>query len=335
MNLFKMITPWSSGPSHTKEELLSLPRYFQGKPVTFPPGASFSIPSPSHVPPSWWYGWPVELQTVKGTTLAETGVLIDDKKQIHLESTHGRKDVLEESLDKYDENTPTKTQVSYAENPAVSLCTYWSKNYFHFMTEVLPRVGLMEAAEIRPQAIYIHPSAPTFVEQALEILAETHLCLKCDILRLDTHVRADHWLLFPPTRVKGEFCPAAARWMRGAFVSSPPRTLHRKLWISRKNSRTPLVDEDRVVEQLFPDYEIVVAENFDLKQQIELFSQASHVAGAHGAGLTNIIFSRDTSLTEICMPNAGDTYQRLCNTLGMEYQKIAATEANEVDWSQI
>lgn len=76
-------------------------------------------------------------------------------------------------------------------------------------------------------------------------------------------------------------------------------SLKRKIYVARfdaENAR-PLVNEQQLVDSLRRQgYEIVTPGKLSYEKQVNLFSQASVVVGAHGAGLTNIVFCRPGAL---------------------------------------
>ena len=96
-----------------------------------------------------------------------------------------------------------------------------------------------------------------------------------------------------------------------------------KIYISRKNSfhRSLINEED--VERLFEKkgFKIVYAENHSLKEQIAIFSNASIIAGPHGAGLSNIVFcKRLLKLFELFSPRySPDCFQKISKITKAEY----------------
>ena len=57
-----------------------------------------------------------------------------------------------------------------------------------------------------------------------------------------------------------------------------------------------IVNEEALVEMLLSlDFEIIASEDYSLLEQAQLFHDADVVVGAHGAGLTNILFCRENT----------------------------------------
>ena len=77
-----------------------------------------------------------------------------------------------------------------------------------------------------------------------------------------------------------------------------------KLFIDRSDSKyshCKIINNDDVIKFLKKEkFEIIKPENFSLNEQIKKFNSAKTIIGAHGAGLTNIVFSKKgTNVIEI------------------------------------
>jgi capsular polysaccharide biosynthesis protein len=96
------------------------------------------------------------------------------------------------------------------------------------------------------------------------------------------------------TRAHSWFDPLLPHWYRQRFAaltsSERPR---RKLYLSRSAAtRRRVGNEAEVIGTLEPlGYECVHAESLSVREQVALFSQASHIVGSSGGALTNMLFS--------------------------------------------
>lgn len=186
----------------------------------------------------------------------------------------------------------------------VSLLTFASKSYAHWLLDSLPRLVLAEAHY--PGCKVIVPGDPVpFQLQALELLGideerivrqrepglhVERLLLTCASTRL-TDPRAAHLLALRD------------RLLEAVHGTAQPKPARRVL-VSRARATRPLSNQselDPVLDEL--GVEVLVSEDLTLERQIEVFSQAQLVVGAHGAGLHNHVFSRPgTAVVELFNP---------------------------------
>jgi len=114
---------------------------------------------------------------------------------------------------------------------------------------------------------------------------------------------------------------------------SPTNAADRRIFISRSGaSRRRLVNEDEVFATLLPyGFEQVCMETLAFDEQVELMSRSEIVLGAHGAGMTNLLFCPPAAdLIEILdrghmCPN----FFLLARALGHRYWLLSADPAEE------
>jgi capsular polysaccharide biosynthesis protein len=102
-------------------------------------------------------------------------------------------------------------------------------------------------------------------------------------------------------------------WLREKFLKFALQNPEpRKIYISREKAVRRHITNEQEVWELFKSYgfEKVLAETLTFQEQIETFSAASHIAGAHGAGLTNVLFAPQSC---IVMELADFTNERFQN----------------------
>jgi len=113
-------------------------------------------------------------------------------------------------------------------------------------------------------------------------------------------------------------------WFRKRVL--PKRNSRRKnrIFISRKKSNSRhIINEDRLVEKL--NLNKYYLENISIQDQIELFYDADIIVGAHGAGLSNIIFSpAGCNVLEIRFSEDKLHYLTLAKSVGLHYEYIDA-----------
>jgi capsular polysaccharide biosynthesis protein len=84
-------------------------------------------------------------------------------------------------------------------------------------------------------------------------------------------------------------------WLRRRMSAllAPEEQARDLIFLSRRDSRVRvLLNEDELIRALEPlGFRVIVAGEMSVREQIEAFSQARVVVGAHGAGLTNLVFA--------------------------------------------
>jgi capsular polysaccharide biosynthesis protein len=170
------------------------------------------------------------------------------------------------------------------------LTTRGVDNYFHFLTDVLPRLDLLHRAGVEPDRYLVNRTTAfqrelldsLGIDQARTVTSADHPHIRPDCLVVpslpDSHLRAPPWI---------------AQWLRQQLLPGqvgPPR---RRLYVTRgvrKNTRR-VENEAEVLRALAPrGFETVDPGSLSVAEQIRLFSEAEVVVGAHGAALTNLVF---------------------------------------------
>lgn len=174
------------------------------------------------------------------------------------------------------------------------IATMWTSNYSHWFMDSLVRLALLDPERTDYKVILPFAARPYHYD-ALRLLG-------IDADRIVTF-QAKHQRIAVETLL---LCVAAER---GAVpnrhylhtirdqlvVAATGRTHHpnptRRLYISRARSARKIVNE-AVLYPVLHEYgfEVVFCEDLTLEEQIRLFSEATVVVGAHGAGMINPIF---------------------------------------------
>lgn len=164
----------------------------------------------------------------------------------------------------------------------------WSANYFHWMTDCLPR--LWEGMEREPGCPVILPdsfrSLP-YVMQSLELAGA-----RAVFFRASQNLHVGKLILTARTATFPNFLPDLAKKTRGKLSLKPQAKPWRKVYISRKLAPKRKAHNEADVELLLQKkgFEIVYAEKLSLGQQIQLMSETALLVALHGAALTNMLF---------------------------------------------
>ncbi len=182
-----------------------------------------------------------------------------------------------------------------------SLLFSTSRGHYHSPVDSIARLcvlGLPPLAERTVDVLYAGPLSP--VEQLLlDRLAPANVRLR----RLDSGdlVRVEELLLpsFPAWRFSGWLPSWYLTELRAALLPEREPRRSGRIFITRRGRRR-ILNEGEVVRRLSRHGFVPVdLEDLSFEEQIDLFYDAEVVVGAHGAGLTNMLFSQDALLVEI------------------------------------
>ncbi len=106
-------------------------------------------------------------------------------------------------------------------------------------------------------------------------------------------------------------------------------TESKRVYISRLGATMRRIEnEDEVFEVLRKmGFTFVRCEKMSFNEQVNLFSNADFIVGAHGAGMTNALFAKNNAkILEIRNRDyQGLCYYKMCNNLGMGYYNLYGT----------
>jgi hypothetical protein len=196
-------------------------------------------------------------------------------------------------------------------------------NYFHWMTDVLPRIHLLQKAGVdleEIQCFVVNPIAQRFQEETLTTLGIPRWKLRETHPRL--HLQPARMVVASAPGIPGNTPQWACDFLRKSF--QPAKGPARSLYISRKRAHGRRVRNQSEVLAALPGFEAVELEAKTVQEQAQLFASADCVVAPHGAGLTNLLFCQPgTRVIEIFSPNyPNDCYGNLARQSGLTYSAI-------------
>ncbi|WP_229052210.1 DUF563 domain-containing protein [Aeromicrobium sp. Leaf350] len=213
------------------------------------------------------------------------------------------------------------------------LGTRGAANYYHYLTDVLPRHGVFTDAmpDTRPDAIYV-PTGAAWQRKLLDLAGLGDL----PVVEMTKHstVRASR-LLVPSLTNDLEVAPAATvRWVRDRFRPSGSEPTPRRIYVTR--GTTPNTRRVTCEDELVPALEergFVVVEPGGLspQEQVDVFAGAEVVVAPHGAALTNLLFAPE-GVRVLEMFTAGyvvECYWAICQNIpGAQYRYLVAGDVD-------
>lgn len=186
---------------------------------------------------------------------------------------------------------------SRIKSPALWITDDWSCGYFHWTCDTLPRILLANRITPLEELTLLLPAKSRrfpFIAQSLEAFPQ----LKVRVLDRFERVHCDTLVLPSQIRTSGNYHPVLMSELHQTLWSfagngqqQPSTPPSRRIFLSRRDAnRRRLINEDDLSSIIHHHgYELVVAEHLSWREQIQLFSETSHFASIHGAGLSNML----------------------------------------------
>lgn len=205
---------------------------------------------------------------------------------------------------------------------AIWVIDLWSKNYFHWVLECLPRIlNLRRLGILAPLLIpehlyeisYIHDSLVDLnIETITFNFRQTVLVKKLMVVSHDSPCAFDRDYL---------------KLLVDTFQTidqAEPKPATRKIYISRKDAGKRMVanEEELVPYLLDAGFEFIQMEMLNFKEQRELMRETSVLLSIHGAGLSNLIFMQKGSKVIELHPDTASynsCFYHLSAALGIDY----------------
>ncbi|MEA5534720.1 glycosyltransferase family 61 protein [Crocosphaera sp. XPORK-15E] len=197
-------------------------------------------------------------------------------------------------------------------------------NYYHSLIDYLPRVYLLDQPDYQNQPIKLLLSSPPtnienfFLQKLLPKNIELCMVDSQKIYELET-------VVFPSimTRPRAGYLPQPyLEYLLKKIAPKRPRNKINRIFISREKAKNRrIINEDKLLEIIAKyGFKKYCLETLSVEEQIELFYDADSVIAPHGAGLANLIFSRQVNVLELfAEPKVLPHYYYLCQALDHRY----------------
>jgi capsular polysaccharide biosynthesis protein len=217
------------------------------------------------------------------------------------------------------------------------LATSESAGFFHWMTDGLPRLEILQRAGSIPWNGIDH----LLIGEGCRAIRESLRLLGFDnskhvVTRRDTHFACDSLIVPSFHGAPGNVPPWAIEFLRKQFLASLPLPgSKRRIYVSRsKASGRRITNEEEILPILASrGFVRVELEEISLSAQIALFAGAEAVVAPHGAGLTNLIWcAPQTKILEVFSPlYVNLCYWSIASVVEADYYYLLGTEEEVVD----
>ena len=210
-------------------------------------------------------------------------------------------------------------------------------DFYHLLVDNLSRVDLLNRAYFR--------SLPSISLLCPGGLTELEAYVVKPLLPPNVTVRSvDPGVLYQPDRmlVNTFITCRASGYLRGPFVQrlhrhfdvpARPTSPAARIVISRRKATKGrhIVNEAALMNRLRPlGFRAYVLEDMPIEEQMALFRRAEMVIGAHGAGLSHLLFAPRTRVLELFATRfVVPHYFLLAKSLGHRYAYLTGTESHQ------
>jgi capsular polysaccharide biosynthesis protein len=208
-----------------------------------------------------------------------------------------------------------------------NLATASGWNYFHWLTEVLPRLDILNKAGLALADVdwFVTNGTAPFQGDSLAWLG-----VPLDKIRVaskHSHFICETLLAPSPPGIPGEVPEWVVRFLREQFLAGfKPGSRRERIYISRTRSRFRRVTNEPEVNALLArhGHREVFLERLSFREQVELFAGCESVVAPHGAGLSNLVFcAPGTRVIELFAPGyINPCYWRIASWIGAHYQYL-------------
>jgi len=197
--------------------------------------------------------------------------------------------------------------------------------FYHWLIEDLPPFLFLLQNLNKPKVI-LWEKAPKHVESILDEL-------KVEVIRTPQFVSIEKFNFISFGNDTSWPHPQDIKSLKDSFrVKCLPKP-EKKIYVSRVNSsRSPIFETSLVNALKNSGWITVELEEFSLKNQIEVFSDASVIAGIHGAGLSSMVWMpEDSSIIELTPIDFNPIFSRMAKVCNHRYSSITFNEKSDLN----
>jgi len=215
-----------------------------------------------------------------------------------------------------------------------------NNNYFHWMYDVLPRIGICEEAfDISKIDYFLLPSLEKrFQKETLDMLnvpKEKRLSSKTyrHIVGSEIITTQHPYCLKNATYDITNIPVWISQWLKEKYLKTKDdkNDTPKKVYIDRSDSESnikklrSIINEKEVKDFLKNrGFEFISLGHFSFKEQIKIMNNAEIVVGLHGAGFANFCFCKPkTKILEFKSNTAGKMYENLAKNNNLVYKVIS------------
>jgi capsular polysaccharide biosynthesis protein len=205
-------------------------------------------------------------------------------------------------------------------------CNRGFTNYYHWTTQALPAIDWSLRNLKYSDVKLALPELQPWQEDMLELLGYAQVPrITLDRTKHYYFQRIHYSDFLSGTTAFGVSVAANGTFgrLRDAALNADPPLAGDIIYVARSDSpQRAIVNEPEIIESLAREgVRIVVPGEHPVDEQVSIFNRATVVIGAHGAGLTNLVFCKPGTILYEMMPSfyTNPCYRRLAQAAGLTY----------------
>ncbi|WP_263835225.1 glycosyltransferase family 61 protein [Salinibacter sp.] len=261
----------------------------------------------------------------------QNGTVISNRGSVLNEFYHGWSSDVSSSLDGAGYgDTLTLNWREFEGSAAVLSVSGWD-SYYHFILQSIVRLRILDEHKKNVQK-YILPKG--IKRWHLDVLKEFGLEEE-NIIYIGSGEKVMVRRLYATTvpMAEGSVSKYSVEFLneKQKYVNNKRR---RKVYVVRGGRRRKVENEERITDELRKSgWVICDGEKMSFEEQVKVMKSASLIVGAHGAGLTNMVFTSEAKVLEIfpsdhIVPNC---YDHLAERCGHDYYYLVSGELGTGD----
>lgn len=211
---------------------------------------------------------------------------------------------------------------------AASILALWPENYFHFVTDVLPKLVLLEESGRLGDSEHVLVAQGLASTKFFQGARQCGRLSEIPFLPLIEDVAVEQ-LTVAHVRTIDKSMARRLRELVNTeeFESDFPD----RFFVTRAPARGRLPTNLPEIEQVFTDHGFVVLDldGMTFYDQVALFRRARHVAAIHGASLANLVWCEEQPSVLELVPSVQtgefDCFMSLCSALALPYERVIGT----------
>lgn len=225
---------------------------------------------------------------------------------------------------------PARCDTTETFDVAVSMAGPWSKGYFHWFADWLPRLAGIDAYTKktgRDPILLLPPNPPDWMLKSLDIIGygpDARLELAGERISVNRLVVPSIRRAYRPGYGGYLHDSNGFRWIRSKVLSNTDTSespTGPSLYISRSDAKERrIINEKELMRALEPlGFEPVLLTEYTFKQQVRIIANADRIVAPHGAGLVNMIYGSGLEIIELFGDMVNPCYFALADSLDFEY----------------